>query len=255
MKTISIIGYGKMSEAIVCGLNGKFNLEIIGRDENKMIKFIEKNNLLHATYNVVKNKEINIESKILILAIKPYALESFVYVNRAKVVYSILAGISIEHIKRVCSSDLYCRVMPNIASLIGKGISSIYLENDDFKELTIDIWRSVGDIVFLDKESLINPSSAIAGSGPAYLGLIAEALIDAGVREGLSLDISRKLVVGLFKGFGELLEYKDATNIRLDTTSPGGTTTEGVYILETAGVRGSIRKAVARVNKKAHKII
>ena len=254
MQEISIIGYGKMAEAIACGLNSKFNLEIIGRDEDKILNLIKRNNLLNTTYKVINNKQIDIESKVVILAIKPYALESFVYINKASIVYSILAGISIERLKKVCYSNLYCRVMPNIASTIRRGVSSIYLDNNSFKELTVEIWSAIGDVIFLDKESLINPSGVISGSGPAYLGLIAEALIDAGIREGLSLDVSRKLVNGLFRGFGELLEHKSAIDIRLDTTSPGGTATEGIHVLEVAGVRGSIRKAIRRASKKANNI-
>lgn len=242
-----------MAEAIACGINGRFPIEIIGRNKDKIIRFIDNNKLLNVTYHITSN-EIDVKDKIVILAIKPYVLESFKYINNAQILYSVLAGIDIDRLKKVCNSKSYCRVMPNVASFIKAGISAIYLDDISNKDLTYDIWNCIGEVVFLEKEALINPSGAIAGSGPAYLGLIAEALIDAGVREGLDLKTSQTLVNGLFKGFGKLLDYKSANSIRLDTTSPSGTTAEALQVMELAGLRGIIRKAINKANKKANNI-
>ena len=95
MKTITIIGYGKMAQAIAKGLNNRFKLEIIGRDENKILDFISTNSLINTSY-MIATDIINIESKIVVLAIKPYALEAFKYEGEASILYSLLAGIDID---------------------------------------------------------------------------------------------------------------------------------------------------------------
>ncbi len=250
MNTISIIGYGKMAKAIACGLNGKFRLEIIGRDKDKIEKFIKENNLLNTTSLNIQST-IDIKDKIIILAIKPYALEYFKYENQSKVVFNIMAGVSIAKLKNVLNSQSYCRVMPNIASLVGSGVSVIYSDNIETRQLAQDIFNVLGSSIFVDKEEHINSAGAISGSGPAYLGLVAEALVDAGVREGLSFELSTQLVNGLFDGFAKLLKVKIPNEIRYDTTSPGGTTIEGILELENSATRAAFINAVSAAHKKA----
>ncbi|RDU57967.1 pyrroline-5-carboxylate reductase [Helicobacter sp. MIT 99-5507] len=250
MQTISIIGYGKMAKAIACGLNGKFALEIIGRDKEKIQNFIQENNLLNTT-SLHTEKIIDIKDKILILAIKPYALEYFKYENQSIAVFNIMAGISISKLQSILDSKSYCRVMPNVASLIGSGLSVLYSDDIKIKKLASDIFDTLGSSIFVDKEEQIDSAGAISGCGPAYLGLVAEALIDAGIKEGLNLDISTKLVNGLFDGFSKLLQVKSPNSIRLDTTSPGGTTIDGIVELENSATRAAFINAVHAAHKKA----
>lgn len=249
-KQITIIGYGKMAKAIACGLNNIFSLEIAGRNKQKIESFIKDNNLNATIYHLDSNK-IDIANKDVILAIKPYALNSFIYINKANNIYSIMAGISIEKLKSALNANNYCRVMPNVASLVKEGLSVIYTNNVDVEKSARDIFSTLGKCVFVDKESLINPAGAISGSGTAYLGLIAEAMIDAGVKEGLSTETSKELVRGLFSGFAKLFENNEANKIRLDTTSPGGTTIEAIAVLENKAIRGAIIEAISAANKKA----
>lgn len=284
MQTISIIGYGKMAKAIAVALNGKFALEIIGRNAEKMETFIRENALQNAKIVLcAESSAIDIANKSVILAIKPYALDSFAYTGKARAIYSIMAGISIERLKECAKAEVFVRVMPNIASLVGQGVSVIFVETDNASlrdsatpnrgnlsksaESSADstnqsdiinecesIFAPLGKCVFVDKESYINPSSAISGSGTAYLGLIAEAMIDAGVREGLSIEISKELVRGLFSGFSALFSVVEANTIRTDTTSPAGTTAEALAILENRGVRSAFMDAIHAANTKANNI-
>ena len=253
MQTISIIGYGKMAKAIACALNNKFDLEIIGRDKEKIKNFIQENNLLNTTL-LHANKTIEIDNKILILAIKPYALESFQYLGRSRAVFSVMAGVEIARLQNVLDSKAYCRVMPNVAAFIGASLNVIYSDNMEVKNLASDIFGTLGSSIFVDKEEQINSAGAISGCGPAYLGLVAEALIDAGIKEGLNIDISTKLVNGLFDGFSKLLQVKSPSEIRLDTTSPGGMTIEGILELENNATRATFIKAVSAAHKKAKNI-
>lgn len=284
MQTISIIGYGKMAKAIAVALNGKFALEIIGRNAEKMETFIRENALQNAKIVLcTESSAIDIANKSVILAIKPYALDSFAYTGKARAIYSIMAGISIERLKECAKAEVFVRVMPNIASLVGQGVSVIFVETNNASlrdsatpnrgnlsksaESSADstnqsdiinecesIFAPLGKCVFVDKESYINPSSAISGSGTAYLGLIAEAMIDAGVREGLSIEVSKELVRGLFSGFSALFSVVEANTIRTDTTSPAGTTAEALAILENRGVRSAFMDAIHAANTKANNI-
>lgn len=296
MQKITIIGYGKMAKAIAVGLNGTFELEIIGRNKAKMQGFVRENALKNASVVCVdlsdlsgESGAIDIEGKSIILAIKPYALDSFHYTGKARAIYSIMAGISIERLKKCADAEHFIRVMPNIASLVGKGVSVIFVENnsslrDSHKlpprhcenlrkqirgnlQKNVDsanqsdiitecesIFAPLGNCIFVEKESYINPAGAISGSGTAYLGLVAEAMIDAGVREGLSLEISKELVRGLFSGFSALFTHEEAHTIRYDTTSPAGTTIEALAILENRGVRSAFMDAIHAANSKAKSI-
>ena len=282
MQKITIIGYGKMAKAIAVGLNGTFELEIIGRNKAKMEAFVRENALKNVSV-VCTDLAIDINQKSVILAIKPYALNSFRYEGKAKAIYSIMAGISIERLQKCANAEHFIRVMPNIASLVGKGVSVIFVESHNASlrdwatqnrgnppkntKSTTDsamqsdiinecesIFTPLGSCIFVEKESYINPAGAISGSGTAYLGLVAEAMIDAGVREGLSLEVSKELVRGLFGGFSELFMSEEAHTIRTDTTSPAGTTIEALAILENRGVRSAFMDAIHAANNKAKNI-
>ena len=267
MQKITIIGYGKMAKAIAVGLNGKFELEIIGRNRTKMEAFVRENALKNASVVCVDCGEssaysaIDLTGKSVILAIKPYALDSFRYKGKARAIYSIMAGISIERLQKCADAEHFIRVMPNVASLVGKGVSVIFAESsaDSANQSDIineceSIFAPLGSCIFVEKESYINHAGAISGSGTAYLGLVAEAMIDAGVREGLSLEVSKELVRGLFSGFSALFAHTEAHTIRTDTTSPAGMTIEALAILENRGVRSAFMDAIHAANNKAKNI-
>lgn len=264
VQKITIIGYGKMAKAIAVGLNGKFAFEIIGRNRTKMEAFVRENALKNASVicaelgeSSAEDSAIDLTGKSVILAIKPYAFDSFRYKGRARAIYSIMAGISIERLKECVSAGNFVRVMPNVASLVGKGISVIFAGNSVDSAIRAEcesIFAPLGNCIFVEKESYINPAGAISGSGTAYLGLVAEAMIDAGVREGLSLEVSKELVRGLFSGFSALFAHTEAHTIRTDTTSPAGTTIEALAILENRGVRSAFMDAIHAANSKAKNI-
>ncbi len=286
MQTIALIGYGKMAKAIACALNGRFALEIIGRNREKMQNFINENKLQNATIcEICENGEIFLQDKIAILAIKPYALKSFRYKGKADALFSVMAGVTIARLREVLDARTFIRVMPNVASLVSKGVSAIFIDSitadyadslesadshkgadfvDSLKSAADStqspkaqceaIFAPLGECIFVEKESLIDAAGAISGSGSAYLGLVAEAMIDAGVREGLTLEMSKRLTRGLFRGFSALFESVEASSIRTDTTSPAGTTIEALAVLENRGVRGAFLDAIHAAHDKSKRI-
>lgn len=294
--TILILGYGAMASAIAQGLNGKYSMEICGRDRRKALDFIAKLDLQNTTAPESKSVDfasnphaINIQDKILLLCVKPYALASFAYLGQAKAVYSVLAGISIEQIATHIHATAYVRLMPNIAALHGLSATTAFcsvgaasmisaqekrephmdlpdsqacstaVEQTDslsqqleqLKCQAQEICQGFGEVVFVENERLIDSSIATSGSAPAFLALVAQALVDSGVMVGLSRVDSRTLVAQTFVGVGELLRHYSPQELIDRVTTPGGTTIEGLAVLESSGVRGAFMQAAKASVAKA----
>ena len=245
---VSIIGYGEMAKAIAKGLKGNVEFEVIGRNEEKLKKFA---NDFECDYYLLDGFDIT--NKIILLAIKPYTLQevSMRIKGEAKVLISILAGKSVFEIEKYIKSNYYLRAMPNIAAKYQA--STTALTGDvEVKELGEKILGYIGDVIWVNNDDEIDMATAIIGSGPAFLSLIASAIEDAGVYTGLKREISHKLTKGLFKSFTSLKENFDT--IKNQVMSPKGTTAEGVYSLEEDGIRGKVMKGVIKTYEKSKKI-
>ncbi len=245
---VSIIGYGEMAKAIAKGLKGNIEFEVVGRDEEKLKKFA---NEFECEYYLLDGFDIT--DKIILLAIKPYALSevSMRIKGKAEVLISILAGKTLFELEKYIKSKYYLRAMPNIAAKYQA--STTALTGDiKAKEIGEKILSFIGDVIWVNNDDEIDMATAIIGSGPAFLSLIASAIEDAGVYTGLKRDISHKLTKGLFKSFTSLKENYDT--IKNQVMSPKGTTAEGIYSLEEDGVRGKIMKGIIKTYEKSKKI-
>lgn len=269
MQIIIIVGYGAMAQAIAKGLNGIYPLEICGRDSTKAEKFIAELGLVNAkaiplessSNNQVKCNRakasmeckasiVPAQDKIVLLCIKPYGLGSFSYLGKAKAVYSVLAGVSVATLQSHISAQAYIRLMPNIAALCGLSATTAFCLNASRNQVK-KICESFGSVVFVEDEKLIDASIATSGSSPAFLALIAQALVDSGVRAGLGRIDSLKLVKESFVGVGALLDRYTPQELIEQVTTPGGTTIEGLAALESSGVRGAIMRACQASVSKA----
>lgn len=263
---ITILGYGKMAAALARGLAKNYALEIAGRNGEKIQQFIAENGLENAEPCEICG-DFEVGGKIVIFALKPHALGAFSFQGEAAAVFSVMAGVLVETLQGAIKAQSYCRAMPNLACLALSGVSAIYAPDSrgdspldsrknsgvsGVKKLAGEIFGALGECVFVEKEAQINAATALSGGAPAYLAIVAEALIDAGLREGLSLADSRRLVMASFRGFGAIGGEMSA--IRQGTTSPGGTTIEAVFALEKAGIRGIFMEAIHQAHKKARAI-
>ena len=274
MDSILLVGYGNMAAAMAKGLDSTYKIKICGRDKKKAKDFIKANNLKNASLDSSlesNSSQIDIKDKILILAIKPYGLESFTYKGRAKSVYSVLAGVKIDTIKQHINADFYIRLMPNIGATFGLSSTAVFIKSLESKKSTDskesaqkesfikaksqakEIIQSFGNAVFVDNENLIDSAIATSGSSPAFLALIAQALIDAGVREGFKRADSALLVQKTFEGLAKLLEKHSPDEIISLVTTPAGTTIEGLSILESKAIKGAIIEACHASVQKAKK--
>ena len=246
----SILGSGKMAEAIIAGAVGRYEVELIGRDNKRVYELKQK--YPNITDIALLDSPVNIDKKNLLICVKPNALESVsIFLDgTANGVISILAGVPIKRVKGTIKANYFVRAMPNLAAFYQKSMTTLYGDRE-FKDEAINICESFGKTLWLDSEKEIDIATAIAGSGPAFLALVAEALADGGVKEGLKRDDASKLVQGLFEGMGDLLEDKAPALIKDEVMSPGGTTAAGYSALEEGAVRDSFIKAVSKAYERA----
>ncbi|MEN9224974.1 MAG: pyrroline-5-carboxylate reductase [Thermostichus sp. HHBFW_bins_43] len=192
------------------------------------------------------------ESEILFLAVKPQVFPAVVAeMGRplaTKLVISIMAGIPLERLQQAFPEQVVVRTMPNTPALVGAGMTAISYGagiTPTQVEQVEKLFRAVGEVVTVD-ENQMDAVTALSGSGPGYLAVILEALIDGGVRVGLPRPIATQLALQTLLGTATLLqqEHLHPALLKDRVTSPGGTTIAGIDALEQAGVRGALMQAV-----------
>ena len=249
MKKITFIGNGNMAFSIAKGLKGKYLIEIVGRNMQKLEKFkkdLELDVQLHAI------KDFDISDKEIILCIKPNNVQevSKLLKGKAKVIYSVLAGTTIEKLKEHFNTSYVVRAMPNLAASVGKSMTTL-TGDSEYRDEAMDIFKSIGQTLWLGSQKELDIATALAGSGPAYLSLIAEALADGAVKQGLKRDDALKITKGLFEGFSEVIKEIHPALLKDAVMSPGGTTAAGYSALEESGVRNGCIKAIESAYKRA----
>lgn len=250
-KSITFIGNGKMALALAKGLREHYAIEVIGRSEGALANF-EKSLGVPVKKTLYPHAEIT--AKSIILCVKPSnLLEVAPYLKgTAGVLYSVLAGTSLESLK-VIHADHTVRAMPNLAAEVGASMTSLTGASELSTE-AIRLFSAIGKTLWLSSEKELDIATALAGSGPAYLALIAEALCDGAVREGLKRDDAMVLMRGLFSGFAELIQTIHPALLKDNVMSPGGTTAAGYGALEKSGVREGCMEAIRTAHEKAKKI-
>ena len=247
---ISIIGYGEMAKAFLEGMQkAKMeNVEVVGRDVDKLKEIEQK---FKVKTSLIDGYDIS--GKVLILAVKPYALQevSMRIKGEAEVLISILAGKSLVELEKRIKAKSYIRAMPNIAAKYQASVTAI-TGDEDAKDIAFEILSKIGEVIWVNSDDEIDMATAIIGSAPAFLAIIAEAISDGGVFVGLKRDVSEKLTRGLFRSFSKLNE--DFSQIKNKIMSPKGTTAEGIKTLEENGIRGIMMKGIISTYEKSKKI-
>ncbi|APW64998.1 MULTISPECIES: pyrroline-5-carboxylate reductase [Arcobacteraceae] len=246
---LTLIGNGIMAQSLARGLVKNHEVEMIGRNENTLKTIQEQ--IPQITIKTLDDQE-NIEGKNIIFCVKPYALGSVStrLVGECDILFSILAGTKLSSLKNQIKSKYYVRTMPNIAASVQNSMTTITGDNEA-KNIALDIFSSIGKTLWVNTENQLDIATAIAGSGPAYLALVAEALTDGAVNAGLERHLSKELVQGLFSGTASLLENSHPAIIKDSVMSPGGTTAAGYTKLEEGAVRDSMIKAINAAYSKA----
>ena len=253
--TISVLGLGVMGEAIVAGLirNGLVVPKNINGSDPRRERIEEMERNFNITPHVENEKAIQ-GANVIIISVKPQRLNGVLEGLKGKIdpnvlVLSIVAGASISQISTGTNHAIIVRAMPNTPAQIGKGIT-VWTKSAQVTEKQTDYARQIlgamGEEVFVDFEEYLDMATALSGSGPAYVFLFMEAMIDAGVHLGFPRRISEKLVLETVRGSVEYYDLKSAhpAQLRNEVTSSGGTSAAALYYLEKAGFRTAISRAI-----------
>lgn len=264
METIGIIGLGNMGESIAKAL-------LTGGLPRSALTFFEigKNRTAYVekSYRLKKAKSISDlvnASKYIILAIKPQDSAGILkeispVITSRKILISIMAGVTMSQIITIMEKPAkIVRIMPNICVKVGTGMMGISSHRLVTKEEIEKIRRMLsplGEFMALG-EDMMDAMTAVGGSGPAFFLLFLEAMIDAGVKIGLSRDKSKLATIQVAKGTLKMLEQENMhpTIMRDMITSPGGTTIAGIASLEECAFRGNIIKAVEKACRRAKEL-
>ncbi|MBW4435542.1 MAG: pyrroline-5-carboxylate reductase [Pleurocapsa minor GSE-CHR-MK-17-07R] len=252
---VAFIGSGVMAEAMMKGLVHQGLLtgdQIVASDPRK-----ERGHELVARYGVnfsANNAEAAHGAQIVVISTKPQVVGEVAKsmagaAKDASLVLSILAGVRISTLQKLFQNPSIVRAMPNTPAQIGQGIT-VWTATSDVAQAQHDQARALlgalGDEINVDDEKYLDMATALSGSGPAYVFLVMEALIDAGVHMGFSRRDAEKLVLQTMRGS---VEYAMQSNmhtapLRNQVTSPGGTSAAALYELEKGGLRTVIADGV-----------
>jgi len=199
----------------------------------------------------------------LVIAVKPQMFREAGPALRelagSALVVSIMAGATIASISEVCGGRVV-RAMPNTPAAIGRGITVAVAAGDvsaEQRDTADALLRATGSVEWIEDESLMDAVTAVSGSGPAYVFLLAEEMARAGVAAGLPVELATKLARETVAGSGELLHRSelDAATLRKNVTSPGGTTAAALDVLMRAdGFEPLLNKAIAAATKRSKEL-
>lgn len=268
MRKIAVIGGGQIGEALVAGLvaaeHDPKHITVTNRSPERAEELAER----HGVYTTDDNNEAATNADVVFLCVKPAGIVGIIHeisetvaendVSTALV--SMAAGVTIGAMEEAISSagTPIVRVMPNTPMLVGKGVCAVApgkFVADEQLDYIVELLEATGHVVVVP-ESQMDAVTAVSGSGPAYVFLVAEAMIDAGVSLGLSRAAAQELVNATIAGAGAMLEAEgaDPVSLRAGVSSPAGTTVAAVRELEESGLRGAFYRALEKNAQRANEL-
>jgi len=254
-RKIALIGSGAIGEAIISGLlrTGLTTAEHIFASGPRL----ERGQELQERYGIqplTDNALAVHDADVVILCVKPQKLKKALasihqQIKPEALVLSIVAGASIKTLQDGLAHSAVVRSMPNTPAQIGEGIT-VWTASETVSaeqlEITRQILTALGVEVFVEEESYLDMATAVSGTGPAYVFLFMEAMIDAGVHLGFPRRIAEQLVVQTIRGSLDYYQKRKVhvAALRNEVTSPGGTTAAAMYFLDKAGFRTAISRAI-----------
>ena len=261
---VAIIGGGTMGKAVVQSV---LRRKVAGRQDiivsdvaAQSRDYLAKRYGVQVTDNNVKAVK---GADAVILAVKPQELVAVMRqisgALKSQLVISIAAGINLETLCRHLEYRVVVRAMPNTPAQVGKGMTAWTSTRElsaPQNELARSILASLGGEQYFADEKFIDMATAVSGSGPAYVFLFIESLIDAGVHIGLPRDIAGKLVIETIVGSADAMKKMamHPAELKNMVTSPGGTTIEGIHVLERSGFSGIVMDAGEKAAQKSQQL-
>jgi pyrroline-5-carboxylate reductase len=206
-----------------------------------------------------------VTAKVIVVAVKPQVIADVLpglrpMIGRDSIVLSIAAGATLANLKAGLGDAAIVRSIPNTPAQVGRGVTAAIANaraGRAARKLVGELLEAVGDVVWVEKEALIDAATAVSGSGPAYVFHMVEALAAAGVAAGFDKDSATRLARGTVVGAAELLHQSDlsAETLRQNVTSPKGTTAAALKILMgRSGLTPLMKKAVAAARKRSREL-
>ncbi len=258
MASIAFLGAGNIAQAIMGGLSGD-NHELYAYDPVPACREAAAAIGAMITEN---NKEAIAKADVVILCVKPNIVPDLVAEEaaslREKMTISVAAGITTETmLSAIGSGAAVVRCMPNTPALVKTGMTALFATSgvsEPQKNLAQTILSAVGETLWVSDETALDAVTAVSGSGPAYFFLMMEAMIAAAEAEGLDTDTARQLVLQTALGAATMAHSSEdaPSQLRINVTSPGGTTQAALETFESLGLPDMVRKAVnaARVRSE-----
>ena len=259
---IAFIGGGVMAEAIIGGaLAAKLAPPediSVGEPVKARREYMAQT---HGIQVFADNVDAISEADLAILAVKPQSLPEVLpslsaSLKPRQTVASIVAGATIDTLTTGMNQDSVIRIMPNTPAQIGAGMSlwtATDVVSPAMRDAVGGILRTLGDEVYVPDEKLIDMSTALSASGPAYVFLFIEALIDAGVYLGMARDMARRLALQTVLGSAQLVQEtgRHPAELKDMVTSPGGTTIAALRAMESEGFRAAVLEGVVAAYEKS----
>jgi len=256
-KRITFIGPGEMAEAMIHGLIrcqvAQPQVILAAGPRQERLDYLQHKYGIQVNGD---NAEAARRADVVVLSVKPQRMDRVLAglkgaIQPGALALSIVAGASLGKISRGLGHGLVVRSMPNTPAQIGEGITVWTASSgvsDEQKEMTRSILGALGEEVFLEEEHYLDMATALSGTGPAYVFLFMEAMVDAGVHLGFPRRIAEKLVAQTVRGSVDYYNLRDdpvhLARLRNEVTSPGGTSAAALYYLEKAGFRTAISRAI-----------
>jgi pyrroline-5-carboxylate reductase len=260
MIRLQIVGGGRMGEAL---LEGLLVGEWANASELAVVERVESRRAaLSRSFPGVTVSEVLIAAEAAIIAVKPgdvpETCRQLVAAGATRVL-SIAAGVTTTSLQDLLGPGIaVVRAMPNTPAVVRAGASAIAggtsAASEDL-DWAASVLEAVGVVVRVDEDKL-DAVTGLSGSGPAYVFVMAESMIEAGVLMGLPREVAEVLAVQTLLGSAELLRSSDehAASLRAGVTSPGGTTAAGLRALEAGGFRSAILDAVAEATERSRQL-
>ena len=259
---VAFIGAGAMASAMIGGLLSRRDVEpdgIVASDRHQ-----ERLDAVGGQFGIratLDNREAALNARVIVLSVKPQVLPGVLAELRGAVepgalVVSIVAGATITSIATGLGYRAIVRTMPNTPAQVGEGMT-VWTATPEVSERQREqagaIVAALGRQLFVEEERFLDMATAISGSGPAYVFLMMEALIDAAVHLGFSRDAARELVVQTIRGSAIYAEQQPVhpAELRNRVTSPGGTSADALYQLEKGGFRTVMSDAVLAAYRRS----
>ncbi len=252
---LAFIGAGAMGEAMIGGLLSRHQLEpdhITASDRHR--ERLHEIHDRHGIRTTLDNCTAARKGQVVVLAVKPQVLPAVLDDLRGRIkkdalVLSIVAGATIDSLADGLNHRGIVRTMPNTPSQVGEGMTvwtATPEVTDSQREQARAVVEALGRQLYVDDERFLDVATAISGSGPSYVFLMMEAMMDAAVHLGLSRSDSRELVIQTIRGSAIFAEQSTVhpAEMRNLVTSPGGTSADALYQLEKGAFRTVMSKAV-----------